>query len=260
MFHSVDFKSLASFNSAASCNVLQSYNNVVARTIQLERSELKSKTFAPSYFRCKRLNWFRLRGTEPDVVDKVDKSLEFSAKIGEACHAMIQSALMETDMWVDVESYIRSNTDTLPFGNQYLLNKKGYEYQIQIDNPPVKFACDGLLNIEGQMYLLEIKSCDRDTFESMTEPRPYHLDQVRCYCTLLGLSKVIFMYIDRVYGEVKCYEVAVTDTQKKDVLDTFNIVINSVEQNIAPEGLPTGDRNCTSNMCPYFKKCREWGR
>ena len=260
MFHSLDFKSVAPFNSDASCKVLQCYNNIIETTIQSERSELKARTFAPSSFRCKRLNWFRLRGVEPDIMERVDKSLNFTAKMGEACHTMIQSALSRTDLWMDVEYYINSMKQFLTFPDQYSVTKYGYEYRIKIDNPPVQFACDGMLVIGDVPYLLEIKSCDRATWESLTGPKSYHIDQVQCYCTLLALSNVIFIYIDRTFGDIKCYETVVTESQRQTVLDTFDIVIKHVEQNIAPEGLPANDRNCTGNMCPYYKKCREWGR
>jgi hypothetical protein len=37
-------------------------------------------------------------------------------------------------------------------------------------------------------------------------------------------------------------------------------VMEYVDANIAPEGLDKGDPDCSQNMCPYYKKCQEWGR
>ena len=33
-----------------------------------------------------------------------------------------------------------------------------------------------------------------------------------------------------------------------------------VDKNLAPPALPKGDSWCTPNMCPYYKRCEEYGR
>lgn len=250
-------KSLTSikFNSAASSELLGNYLFAASKEIQDKNSQPKSKTFAPSSFRCKRLNWFRLRGVDPDKVDNPDLGLDFTAKMGTACHEMIQSRLQTTDLWVEPFDYIKS-----VLGDDCEIEQAGYECRVSVKSTPVNFACDGIVELKGEKYLLEIKSCEHSTFEDMSEPRPYHIDQVKCYGTLLQLHKVLFMYIDRQYGEVKCFEYRLTTKDIQDVQDTFRIVIECVDKNIAPEALPSGDRNCTSNMCPYYHKCKEWGR
>ena len=243
------------FNSAASSELLGNYLFAANAEIQSKNSEIRSKTFAPSSFRCKRLNWFRLRGVQPDKVDNPDLALDFTAKMGTACHEMIQSRLQKTSLWVDPLNYIQSL-----FGDDCIVEQAGYECRVELKSIPVKFACDGIVEIKGEKYLLEIKSCEHSTFEGMTEPRPYHIDQIKCYGTLLQLHKVLFMYIDRQYGEVKCFEYKLTQRDIQDVQDTFRIVIDCVDKNIAPDALHSGDRNCTPNMCPYYQKCKEWGR
>lgn len=242
-----------SFNSDKSCKLLDTYYSIVDAEIN-SGGQVKSKSFAPSSFRCKRLNWFRLRGVETDRISVPDRGLDFTAKMGEACHHLIQSRLSTSDIWVNAESYIKS---VLPDSE---VTHNGYECQVSISDPPVNFACDGILKMNEEVILLEIKSCDHSTFEDMSSPKPYHIDQVKCYGTLLKIRKVLFMYMDRQYGGIKCYEYTITDADMGQVRSTFKIVIDSVASNIAPEGLPKGDRNCTSNMCPYFNKCKEWGR
>ena len=92
------------------------------------------------------------------------------------------------------------------------------------------------------------------------QPKPYHVDQVKCYSSLLNISDVLMIYIDRQYGSLKCFETNISLSDMLQVRNDMKSVQRAVETNIAPEGLPVGDPWCRSNMCPYYKVCKEWGR
>ena len=260
-FRQLNLDHLARFNSSASSKFLDKYESYVD-SVLIERSKEKShKTFAPSAFRCDRRSWFRLRGVDPDEIRTPDRVMDFSAEMGTACHRMIQTNLKNLlkENWIDVSEYLKEN---LKIDSEYRCERdeSGLETLIEIDNPPVRFACDGIVKIDGQYYLLEIKSSEYSSWNDLTDPKPHHVDQVKCYCTLLNLDKVIFMYIDRQYGGIKCFEESVTSLDKINISERFEYVQRMVESNLAPEGLPVGDRWCTPNMCPYYKKCQEYGR
>ena len=84
-FRQTNFARLAKFNSAASCDFIEMYEKYVEDKIASKNAEPKNKTFAPSSFRCPRISWFRLRGTQPDSIPKPDKTLDFTAQIGTFC-------------------------------------------------------------------------------------------------------------------------------------------------------------------------------
>lgn len=256
-FRPANFAHLAKFNSAASSDFIDFYEGILDNKIAARNSEPKHKTFAPSSFRCPRISWFRLRGVQPDVVSKPDRTMEFSAQIGTACHVEIQKNLQQAlgDDWIDVETYLNDH----PVQYEYELKKAGLETQITVYNPPVRFACDGIIRWKGEIYLLEIKTSEFTSFDELTDPKDKHVDQIKCYATLLGINHVLVLYQDRQYGGLKCYEMTITLSDNKFVLDRFKYVMDMVEANLAPEGLPKGDAWCTSSMCPYYAKCKEWG-
>ena len=99
------------FNTAASADLVDLYEKAVDIEIREKEEQPKHKTFAPSQFRCKRLNWFRLRGVTPDKIDNVDPVLNFSAKIGESCHELIQSRLSKAlgPHWISVSQHFTAN-------------------------------------------------------------------------------------------------------------------------------------------------------
>ena len=252
-FHTVN----PDFNSSSSANLLKLYETFLDEEISESSMHPKNRSFAPSQFRCARASWFRLRGTNPSVITRPDRKLKFDSEIGTACHEMIQKRLSSKlgDNWVDVEAYVKEQ------GIECKIERAGYEVQIEITHPyPIRFACDGIVIINGQIFLLEIKTCDHSSFVDLVNPKDIHIDQVKFYCKLLKLFKVLFLYVDRQYGDMKCFEYTVSESAKIEIEEKLKYITDMVAANIAPEGLPKGDNACTSNMCPYYKVCQEWGR
>lgn len=255
-FQPINTQRLARFNSALASQVLDIYEQGLEDRIAEERSRKPSQTFAPSSMRCERISWFRLRGVEPDKLETADIGLDFTAKMGTACHEMIQEALSRTEYWVDVQSYVES----LPNKDLYSLERNGYETRITMQDPPIRFSCDGILNIDGQYILIEIKSCDHSSFMDLTDPKSQHIYQAKGYGTLLHIDKVIFIYIDRQYGDVKSYEIKITLEDSTQIVNMFSRVQKLAKARIVPEPLPKGDCWCSRSMCNYFDKCSQYGR
>ena len=255
-FRTADFQHLVRFNSATSCKFLDRYEAHVKSRIQMENLEPKSQTFAPSSVRCKRISWFRLRGVQPDIDKNPDLALNFAADIGTACHRIIQENLIRDygSDWISVQDYLAE----LKPNYKYTVESSGYESQVEIFDPPMKFACDGILRIDGKYYLLEIKSASYSSFDQLVGPKPIHIDQVHCYSTVLNIPDVLMLYVDRQYGTLKCFEVKVSLEEMNAVWQMFDDIQESVDSMIAPPKLPRNDSWCTPSHCLYYQKCQEW--
>jgi len=255
-FRTADFAHLARFNSANSSDFLDMYEAAWDKKIAEKNAEPKKQTIAPSAAYCMKQNWFRLRGVQPDTPGKPDKGLDFTAQIGTACHESIQTLLQEIlgDDWLDVGEYLKSIKPKY----EYTVEPHGFESRIAITNPPIRFACDGIIRWKGEIWLLEIKTSDFSSWDALTGPKPIHIDQVKSYATLFGISKVLMIYQDRQYGGLKCFEVRISELDMKATWDSFNYLVDMADKNLPPKGLPSGDSRCSSSMCPYYKKCKEW--
>lgn len=248
------------FNSTASFKFKEVYDKIVYDKYKKQIESKPSTTFAPSSFRCDRLSFFRIRGVDPDPVSEINKSLEFSAMLGTACHEEIQTNLKNAlgENWVDVPTFLTVVHKLSREPYDYTIRKQGeLETQIEFFNPPVKFSCDGILKLEGEFYLLEIKTSEYQSFKSLKAPKPQHIDQIKCYCSLLELNKALVLYQDRLYGDIKCYEITVQDYEMQEIYDRMNKVLEYVDKNIAPPRLPNGDYWCT--YCKYRQRCKQWG-
>lgn len=258
MLQPLEFNKVIKFNSATSCKLLDDYNSYYKSELELAASDTPGKTFRPSFFRCNRYSWFKLRGTKVNTT-KVNPSLSFTAELGTFCHETLQKRLksMLGVNWIDVSEYIKSATLPFECTCEY---RSEYETAVIISEPPFKFACDGIIRLNGKTYLLEIKTSELNSFTNLTEPKPEHIDQINCYATLLNLPDVLVIYQDRVHGEIKVFEHTLSSLNRQDILDRIKLVVDAVKSNIAPNGLPVGDKYCAPYYCPYYLACVEYGR
>lgn len=260
-FRSWNNQHLAKFNSADSSEFLDLYEDARDAKILSEYDKPSNKNFAPSSFRCRRIQWFRLRGVQPDRPETADAVLDFTATVGTALHRMIQEILQYKlgDAWVDVGMYIEQN---VPNSALYTTtsSEDSLETLVTLSDPPVRFACDGIINWKGENILLEIKSSEFSSWSDLTDPKPQHIDQTKCYCALLNLNRVFFFYIDRQYGGVKCYDISYPSDNRDTILHEMKEIQDLAEYHICPDSLPKGDSWCTASHCKYYKKCAEYGR
>lgn len=258
-FRSMNIAHIAKFNSATSSEFLSAYETFVNDKISAGAGT-PHKTFAPSSFRCNRRSWFRLRGTTPDTIKNPDPTLQFTADVGTACHRIIQSNLKELlkDDWIDVKDYM--STIKCPYEYVLTQSEDSLETQIEFKDPPIRFACDGILRWNGKYVMLEIKTSEFSSWNDLCDPKEEHIDQIKCYATLLQFDTVLVLYQERQYGGLKCYEMHIKEPERDEVINRMRYVQDMVKKNLAPEGLPVGDKWCSENYCPYYKKCQEYGR
>lgn len=256
MFTPVDDTYSIKTNSEDSLEFLNLFESALDESILDGESKTPSRTFAPSQIRCKRVSWFRLRGVIPETETTVDRGTNFTAIVGTACHQHIQEILCKKlgADWVDVEQYF--GLKRLPY--KYSCAKNGFETQITITEPvPIKFAPDGIIYWKDKYWLLEIKTSEYSSFDKLSNIKPQHLDQVKCYATLLDIHNVLVLYQDRMYGNLKCFEVTITEDDMSAMWYMFREVQDYAKMNIAPER-PIDRKYCNPSYCRYYNKCKEW--
>lgn len=254
----MSFKTLnfgSPFNSAISQKFIDFYESALKDEIQTSIMRERSRAFAPSALRCDRKSWFRLRGTKPDYVAIPDVGMQYRAEVGTARHLSIQRVLKHGlgDDWIDVADFL----EKYPIPYEYSLISGEYESKISIVNPPIRFACDGIIRFNGKIYLLEIKTSEHDTWVELSGIKPMHLDQIKGYSTILGIHDVMFVYEDRLSGEWKCYESYITDSDMTYIKDKFERILELAKSNVAPDRVNYGDIMCSN--CEYKNKCKDWG-
>ena len=253
-FRKANFNAVVNYNSAFSSRLLDIYKAQSNEDVRNESARSRSCTFSPSGMRCLRKQWFRLRGVETDIIENPDLGLDFRAKVGTDRHVAIQTRLKKAlgKDWISVKDYLEESGIDLDCE----ITENGMESLVTVKNPPIKFAVDGIIRIDGRIFLLEIKTCDYSSFEHLTQQKSVHEDQVTLYSAILGIRDVLFLYEDRQNGNMKSYQYTVKESAVAEAKSKMQLVMDMAEKGIAPDRLPKSDYLCSN--CEYAKKCCDW--
>lgn len=157
---------------------------------------------SPSGLSCRRAAAFKLAGSTVKADEETYES-GLAAAMGSFCHQRIQKFLSASDIWVDVETFISEHPD---LGLSIAQNQKS-EGELSLVfsgirqgkkvSPPFSFQCDGILFIEGQYYIMEIKSETEAAWQKREAPNPKHADQGTGYSFLYGIPNILWVYVSR---------------------------------------------------------------
>ena len=173
----------------------------VCRSIELESEKhwgIPSKTFKPSGMRCPRDNYYTLMGVEPDK-GSTSHNMIGIVNSGSDIHERMQSAISKMKdngidcEYVSVPDFIESRGLTdLVIREQY-----GYETKLYNTKYNISFMLDGIIKYRGKYYILEIKTETSNKWYSRDGVDKKHHNQGIAYSLNMGLSDVMFLYIDR---------------------------------------------------------------
>lgn len=254
-------KSLANYVKAARENsVADMFINDLIHSMELEskNTHIPTQTFKPSGIGgCTRGLYYQLKGESPDG----DSSTYNMIGIGESGtdrHERLQNYVKRMKKnginckWVNVGTYLRRHKVTDP----EVVEKKGNETKLYSHKYNMRFMCDGLIQYNGEYYIIEIKTESTHKFNRHQEPWPSHKLQATCYSMTIGVPKVIFIYEDRDNCTKKGYLVEVTEPMIERVESIINTVNWYVEQNQVP---PMAEEPSKCMYCNYKNQCRKDG-
>lgn len=257
MFKSLDFNHTSSFNSDASCKLIATINSAIDSRVYDNSVAPHKPVYAPSSAFCDRKIWFRLRGVNPDAPVSTDYYGEFVKMIGDACHVYVQSLLKDAlkEGWVDVAEYLRELDLQCKLPYVYSTETAGYETHVSIEYPPICFSTDGIIRYRDKLYIVEIKSLEHSTFSEIFEPRAKDVSQTAAYQSLLYIDDVMYIYVDRLYGNVKCFEYHNSNTSFQALMAHCTKLKKMADAKVAPSKC---DIPSACAMCEYKKRCKEW--
>ena len=126
-------------------------------------------------------------------------------------------------------------------GNEVLLVSKEYR---------TRFRCDGMLLIEGEYYILEIKTERGQQAAKRTGPAEKHYLQGVAYAMLLDVKKIMWVYEGRDLFRAK----AIRSRSKRRRKSKISLYIKNIIANVnTPENLPAGE-GCKYSAYNKYRK------
>jgi CRISPR/Cas system-associated exonuclease Cas4 (RecB family) len=159
----------------------------------------------------------------------------FYMDTGTTVHEIIQEVLMQQGVLLEAERRV----------------------DITLDGLTTSGRIDGILNIDGETKILEIKTCGA----LPSAPKKEHLHQALTYSLLTGIRKVIIFYMSRKVasydGRLECVEFTydVTDADLDMVATLLAASVVGATRRVLPPIPPhiTSQRDC--GFCPFTNIC-----
>ena len=247
-------KSLANYVKAARENsVADMFINDLIHSMELEskNTHIPTQTFKPSGIGgCIRGLYYQIKGESPDG----DSSTYNMIGIGESGtdrHERLQNYIKRMKKnginckWLNVGTFLRKQKVTDP----EVIQKKGNETKLFSHKYNMRFMCDGLIQYNGEHYIIEIKTESTHKYNSHDQPHQSHKLQAACYSMCIKVPKVIFIYENRDNCSKKGYLFEVPQEMIDNIEDTIQYVNDCVKFDV----LPPKEPKCT--YCNYRTIC-----
>lgn len=143
---------------------------------------------------------------------------------------------------------------------QYQLYKAGIlvqaEVPIQDEIKKISSRADGILNLDGRLLLLEIKSMNSRTFAKViTKPLVKHVYQASIYAKELGIPEICFIYINKDTSEIKELIIPVDEDVIKEPYRKMRRVLTHVDELETPERICKNKFSDIASKCEYCTHC-----
>jgi len=124
------------------------------------------------------------------------------------------------------------------------------------EHPYITGRADALLNVDGENYVMDIKSMNSFIFKKMENPQPENVQQVQLYLHFFNIQKGILFYIDKDRQEIKEYVVSYDPLMVHFLLQNFKKLKDLIDKNEVP---PKITKNWQCDYCRFQEKCQEVG-
>jgi CRISPR/Cas system-associated exonuclease Cas4 (RecB family) len=116
---------------------------------------------------------------------------------------------------------------------------------------------DGIVIIDGEKYVLEIKSANPNTFNSLnSKPPVYYLPQINLYMHGLGIFQTIFLFENKATQEIKEIRYRYDSKVLKPIFEKTSVAVKHIKAKKMPPRLksPTEVKeHC--RLCEYRQIC-----
>ena len=115
---------------------------------------------------------------------------------------------------------------------------------------------DAILCIDGENYVMDIKSMNSMIFRNLSAPNEENVYQIQLYLHYFNIKKGILLYVDKDQQAMKEFFVDYDEELCKSLLDKFYALKDQVEQNILPARLDDYPKNWQCSYCPFKDICK----
>jgi hypothetical protein len=132
-----------------------------------------------------------------------------------------------------------------------ITDEKGVEVKLRSAELNVTGSADGVIQLNGTPYVLELKSMNDIQFSQLKKPKPEHVRQVHLYMEILKIDRAIILYENK--NNQECKEFLEMRDQK--IVDELKARCRAINKALATKTLPEREM-CKAPTDPGAKYCQ----
>lgn len=133
----------------------------------------------------------------------------------------------------------------------------------EINMPPqeiISGRADAILSIQGELYVLDIKSMNSMIFRSLIAPKEENVCQIQLYLHFFNVKKGVLLYVDKDQQQLKEFIIEYDPEFCLRLINEFKNLKNKIDAGIIPDVLPDYPDNWQCGYCPFRPVCDMVGR
>ncbi len=124
----------------------------------------------------------------------------------------------------------------------------------------VSGRADAICCIDGENYVVDIKSMNSMIFRKLEEPKMENVFQIQLYMHYFKIKKGVLMYIDKDLQEIKEFFLDYDEELVGQLLGAFEHLKVKIEKDLVPAVLPDFPSNWQCRYCVFKGICKMAGK
>lgn len=114
---------------------------------------------------------------------------------------------------------------------------------------------DAIATIDGENYVVDIKSINSFIFKGLTHPKPENVYQIQLYLHFFNIKKGILFYMDKDRQEIREFLVNYDPILVHSLLANFRKLKKQIDENEMPPRLPDYPKSWMCRYCRFSEVC-----
>lgn len=127
-------------------------------------------------------------------------------------------------------------------------------------NEMISGRTDAIICLDGENYILDIKTINGMQFRGLKQAKDEHQFQVQLYMHFFDVKKAILLYIDKDKQELKEFVINYDEDLVKTLLDGLDELKVNLEKDVVPGVLIDYPQNWQCSYCQYRSICDSAGK
>ena len=126
--------------------------------------------------------------------------------------------------------------------------------EVALENELLHGRCDGIVVINNEPHVLELKSINTFGFKKLEAPKKEHVKQLMLYLHYFKINNGIFLYENKDNQELKEFTIKYDPKMAEELISDFQTLKHFIDTNVLPP-VPMGLEDWECQYCDYAEEC-----